>query len=95
MCKKKESSRTSIALSEMNRGVLIEIQNQTSFERFMQLLAGRVGQLVNLHALSNDVGVSSVTLSKWLSVLESSFIVFRWPHKNQRRLSENLGSIAS
>jgi predicted AAA+ superfamily ATPase len=63
---------------------LIEIQNQISFERFMRLLAGRVGQLVNLHALSNDVGVSSVTLSKWLSVLESSFIIFRLPpfHRN-------------
>ncbi len=39
--------------------------------------AGRVGQLVNLSALSNDVGVSSTTLGDWLSALEASFLVFR------------------
>lgn len=62
---------------------LIEIKNQSSFERFIKLLAGRVGQLVNLHSLSSDVGVSHNTLTSWMAVLEASFIIFRLPpHHN-------------
>lgn len=58
---------------------LINLRNQHSFETFIRLLAGRVGQLLNLNSLSDDLGVSSSTLSEWLSVLEASFIVFRLP----------------
>src|SRR5690606_14570810 len=43
----------------------------------LKLLAGRVGQVINLHSLANDIGVSSTTLSQWLSILEASFIVYR------------------
>jgi uncharacterized protein len=56
---------------------LIQIRNMAQFNTFLKLLAGRVGQMVNLHSLSNDVGVSSATLGQWLSVLEASFIVYR------------------
>lgn len=55
----------------------INIKNLTHFEVFLKLLAGRVGQVVNLNSLSNDVGISSNTLSQWLSVLEASFIIFK------------------
>lgn len=59
------------------------IRNLSSFETFMKLLAGRVGQVVNLHSLSSDVGVSSTTLSEWLSVLEASYIIHRvYPYYN-------------
>lgn len=43
----------------------------------MRLCAGRVGQLLNLHSLGNDAGVSHTTARAWLSILEASFIVFR------------------
>ena len=43
----------------------------------MTLLAGRVGQVVNLSGLSGETGVSSSTLAEWLSILEASFLVFR------------------
>ena len=56
---------------------LINVGNQISFERFIKLLAGRIGQIVNLNSLAGDVGVSQTTLTSWLSVLEASFIVFR------------------
>jgi len=56
---------------------IANIKNTTSFRRFITLLAGRVGQLVNLNALSGEVGVSHTTLAEWLDVLEASFIVFR------------------
>ncbi|MCL2128346.1 MAG: ATP-binding protein [Treponema sp.] len=56
---------------------LINVGNQTSFERFIKLLAGRIGHIVNLNSLAGDAGVSQTTLTSWLSVLEASFIVFR------------------
>jgi predicted AAA+ superfamily ATPase len=58
---------------------LINIGNQRAFEVFIKLLAGRVGQVVNLNSMSGDVGVSSTTLASWLSVLEASYIIFRLP----------------
>lgn len=56
---------------------LMNIRNFVAFESFIRLLAGRVGQLVNLSDLANSTGTSVSTLSEWLSVLEASFIVFR------------------
>jgi len=58
---------------------LIQLKQQAPFELFLKLLAGRIGQVVNLHAMSGEIGVSSPTLREWLSVLEASFIVFRLP----------------
>lgn len=56
---------------------MLEIKNLDKFLRFLTLLAGRVGQVVNLSAMSGEVGVSSTTLSEWLSALEASYIVYR------------------
>jgi uncharacterized protein len=58
---------------------LINVRNLSAFDTFIRLLAGRVGQLLNLNSLANDVGVSSTTLSQWLSTLEASHILFRLP----------------
>ena len=56
---------------------LLQVKNLSNFENFIRLLAGRVGQILNLHSLSGDLGVSATTLTHWLSVLEASFLVFR------------------
>ena len=56
---------------------MLELKNLDKFLRFLTLLAGRVGQVVNLSAMSGEVGVSSTTLSGWLSVLEASYIVYK------------------
>jgi len=56
---------------------LLNVRNMIAFERFLGLLAGRVGQLVNLQSLAADTGVSSTTLAEWLSVLEASFVIYR------------------
>lgn len=56
---------------------LIKVKDITKFETIIRLLAGRVGQLVNLSSLAGDVGVSSATLGGWLSALEASFVVYR------------------
>lgn len=56
---------------------LVNLSRQGEFELFVKLLAGRVGQVVNLESMSGEVGVSATTLKEWLSVLEASFVVFR------------------
>ena len=58
---------------------LINLRYKREFEIFIRLLAGRIGQLINLSSMANDVGVSVKTLSEWLNVLEASFIIFRLP----------------
>lgn len=55
---------------------LINVGNIGLFQRFIQLCAGRVGQLLNLNALGNECGVSFPTARQWLSILEASYIVF-------------------
>ena len=58
---------------------IVNVKNLLQFERFVSLLAGRVGQVVNFTSLANETGVSVSTISAWLSVLEASFLVFRLP----------------
>ena len=58
---------------------LLDIRQHLAFEKFIHLLAGRVGQLVNCDSLAGEVGVSSPTIAQWLSVAEASFVVFRLP----------------
>jgi len=53
-----------------------EIRNLSAFQKFVRLCAGRVGQILNLHSLGNDVGVSHTTARQWISILEASYIVF-------------------
>lgn len=57
--------------------LLINLKDLSLFEKFLKLLAGRVGQLLDLGNLSNDVGVDAKTIKKWLSILEASFIIFK------------------
>ena len=56
-----------------------EIRNLASFQRFVRLCAGRVGQIINLSSLGADAGVSHTTASQWMTVLEASYVVFRLP----------------
>lgn len=53
---------------------LIHIKDLLQFQRFLKLCAGRIGQVLNMESLANDVGVSSHTVKHWLSVLEASYI---------------------
>ena len=55
---------------------LIAIKDLALFEKFVRLCAGRVGQLLNLQSLGNDVGVSHTTARNWLTLLEASYVVF-------------------
>jgi predicted AAA+ superfamily ATPase len=52
------------------------ITNLETFQRFIRLCAGRIGQVVNLESLGNDCGVNHSTIKAWLSLLEASYIIF-------------------
>lgn len=56
---------------------LLNIKDLGNFQKFLQLLAGRVGQIFNQSNFSNELGIDQKTVNAWLSVLESSFIAFR------------------
>lgn len=58
---------------------LIQVKDLMQFERFIQILAGRVGQILNMDDIGGEVGISSHTVKHWISILEASFIVFRLP----------------
>lgn len=60
------------------------IENLSSFSRFTQLCAGRIGQPLNLTALAMDAGIAPNTAKQWISVLEAGYILFlvRPYHKN-------------
>jgi predicted AAA+ superfamily ATPase len=58
-----------------------------TYQRMLELAAGRTAQLLNYSALASDVGVSQPTAKAWLSVLETTYVVFRLPafHANLRK----------
>jgi len=45
------------------------------FQRFVQLCAGRSGQLLNLSSLGSDCGISHTTARSWISTLQATFVV--------------------
>ena len=55
---------------------LVNVGDLVTFERFLRLTAGRSGQILNMDSLANDVGVSPVTVKRWISLLVASYIVF-------------------
>jgi hypothetical protein len=55
---------------------ILNIQNLSTFQRFLRMCAARVGQLLNLSSLAADCGITHNTAAAWISVLEASYIVF-------------------
>ena len=55
---------------------LLNIRDLNLFRRFLGLCAGRAGQLVNFSAIANECDISHNTAKAWLSILESSYIIF-------------------
>jgi hypothetical protein len=46
------------------------------FSDFIRACACRISQVLNVHALANDVGISDDTAKRWLRVLEKSQIIY-------------------
>ncbi len=55
---------------------LTQVGDTLTFLKFMIALASRIGQLLNLNAVANEVGISVPTAQRWISILISSNIVY-------------------
>jgi hypothetical protein len=56
-----------------------QVGDLLTFQTFLRLCAGRVGQLLNLSGLGADCGITHATARSWISVLETTYIAFRVP----------------
>ncbi len=55
---------------------LAKVGSEGAFFKFLRAAAARTGQLLNMSDLSRDAGISPVTAKSWLSILQSSGIVY-------------------
>lgn len=55
---------------------LTQVGDTLTFLKFMTALASRIGGLLNLNTVANEVGISVPTAQRWLSILVSSNIVY-------------------
>jgi len=63
---------------------LVNVGDLSRFRTFLELCAGRIGQLYNQSALAAEMGMDHKTAARWFSLLETSFIAFtlRPYHRN-------------
>lgn len=54
---------------------LKNIDNVSLFIKFLKICAGRIGQQLNISAISNTCGIDVKTVQSWLSVLEQSYVI--------------------
>ena len=64
---------------ERDARLIRSIENLSLFRKFIGLLAGRVGQVLNVSSLAFDTGISPNTAEDWISILEASYLVYRLP----------------
>lgn len=77
---------------ERDIGGLVSSQNMNSFRKFMELLAGRTGQMINFSALAIETGVDYKTIQAWCSLLETGFMIFflrPWFENFSKRIVKN------
>ena len=58
---------------------LLRVKNLRIFSNFLKIVASQSGQLMNYSNISNAVGVSMVTIKEWISILETSGLIFILP----------------
>lgn len=52
------------------------VKDLSLFSNFLHLCAGHTGQIVNFSTFSNNLGVDVKTVKAWMSILETSFIIY-------------------
>lgn len=70
---------------------LLAIKNMTQFNIFLKLCAGRIGSVFNASEIANEVGVTSVTIQSWISILQASYIIYLMPpyfENSRKRLTK-------
>ena len=66
---------------------LVNIENLKLFEDFLKISASMSGQIINYTSISNSIGISQPTVKKWMSLLETSGVIFILPpyYKNFKK----------
>lgn len=66
---------------------LLKVKDIMQFHTFLRLCAGRIGALFNASELASEIGISSNTITSWLSILQASYIITLLPpyYKNTRK----------
>ena len=54
----------------------MQVSDSLLFRDFVRAAACRAGQMLNVHDIAQDVGVSDDTAKRWLQVLEKSDVIF-------------------
>jgi len=65
------------------------IKDISAFETFLQILAGRAGNLLNIADVAQNCGLAQATCKTWLSILENSRIIYLlrpWFRNTSKRL---------
>ena len=52
------------------------VGNELDFLKFMKVLAARTGQMLNYSDIARDVGISAPTVKAWVSMLQTSGLIF-------------------
>lgn len=71
---------------------IVNVHDLSTFRKFLKLLSHYVGQKFNASKISNDLKIDVKTAQRWLSILESSYLVFTLPvwHQNfAKRIIKN------
>ncbi|MDE6753189.1 MAG: ATP-binding protein, partial [Muribaculaceae bacterium] len=58
---------------------LLGIKDLDIFQRFVRLIAARIGSIFNATEIANEIGVTVNTIKAWISVLQASYIVYLLP----------------
>ena len=74
---KKEEILSEIYTSYIERDIVgfLEIKNRLGFSKLVKLLAGQVGQLVNISELANSLNLDRGTVERYLKALEETFVI--------------------
>lgn len=70
---------------------LLQIKDMMQFHSFIRLCAGRISSLFKASELANEIGISTHTVTAWLSVLQASYIVALLPpyfENSRKRLTK-------
>ncbi len=52
------------------------VNDLSTFQRFVRMCAARSGQILNLSSLGDDCGITHNTARSWISILEAGYIVY-------------------
>jgi len=55
---------------------ILRVTDHITFSRFLSAVAANTGQLLNLASLARDIGVDNKTIKSWLSILETSGLIY-------------------